>query len=99
VWRPVDRIVAAGTTEVMEICEPLGEIGAAEAAAPFLAQWQAARSAYLGGRFDEARAGFEAAATLRPGDGPCRVLAARCVELSRDGAPAGWDGAWHFDFK
>lgn len=99
VWRPVDRIVAAGTTEVMEICEPLGEIAAAEAEAPFLAQWQAARAAYLAGRFDEARAGFEAAAALRPGDGPCRVLAARCVELSRDGAPAGWDGAWHFDFK
>jgi len=99
VWRPIDRIVAAGTTEAMEICEPLGEADTAEQHAPFLERWLAGRKAYLDGRFDEAAKLFEAAAALRPGDGPCRVLIARCAEFARHGVPAGWDGAWHFAFK
>jgi adenylate cyclase len=99
VWRPIDRIVAAGTTEAMEIYEPLGEIDAAQAHAPFLEHWMAGRAAYIDGRFEEAIGFFEAAAGLRPGDGPCRVLIARCIEFTRRGVPAGWDGAWHFDFK
>jgi adenylate cyclase len=97
-WRHVDRIVAAGTTEVMEICEPLGEIDAA-AHGPFLKHWHGGREAYVGGRFAEAVALFEAAAVLKPGDGPCRVLIERCLEFTRNGVPAGWDGAWHFDLK
>jgi adenylate cyclase len=99
VWRPIDRIVAAGTTEVMEICEPLGEVVEAERHAPFLEHWLAGRTAYVDGRFAEAITFFEAAAALRPGDGPCRVLIARCIAFARDGVPAGWDGAWHFDLK
>jgi adenylate cyclase len=99
-WRRVDRIVAAGTTEVMEICEPLGEAAPDPLAhAPFLKHWHAGREAYVDGRFAEAVALFEAAAALKPGDGPCRVLIARCLEFARNGVPAGWDGAWHFDLK
>jgi adenylate cyclase len=99
VWRPIDRIVAAGTTEVMEICEPLGEAAEAATHAPFLEHWLAGRAAYADGRFVDAVGSFEAAMALRPGDGPCRVLIARCAAFARDGVPAGWDGAWHFDFK
>jgi adenylate cyclase len=99
VWRPIDRIVAAGTTEAMEIFEPLGDAAAAEEHAPFMERWLAGREAYLAGRFDEAIERFKAAAALRHGDGPCRVMIARCGEFASSGLPAGWDGAWHFDRK
>jgi adenylate cyclase len=99
VWRPIDRIVAAGTTEAMEIFEPLCEVAVAAEQAPFMERWLAGREAYLEGRFDDAIARFKAAAALRHGDGPCRVLIARCTEFSRTGLPPGWDGAWHFDQK
>jgi len=99
VWRPIDRIVAAGTTEALEICEPLGEADTAAAHAPFLDHWLAGREAYIDGRFTDAVAFFERAAALRPADGPCRVLIGRCAQFARDGVPAGWDGAWRFDLK
>jgi adenylate cyclase len=99
VWRPIDRIVAAGTTEAMEIFEPLGDAATAEEHAPFMERWLAGREAYLAGRFDEAIERFKAAAALRHGDGPCRVLIARCSEFASGGLPAGWDGAWRFDRK
>ena len=99
VWRPIDRIVAAGTTEAMEIFEPLCEVAVAAEQAPFMERWLAGREAYLEGRFEDAIARFKAAAALRHGDGPCRVMIARCTEFARAGLPAGWDGAWHFDQK
>jgi adenylate cyclase len=99
VWRPIDRIVAAGTTEAMEIFEPLGEGATTDEHAPFMERWLAGREAYVAGRFDDAIARFKAAAALRHGDGPCRVLIARCTEFAGSGLPAGWDGAWHFDRK
>jgi len=99
VWRHIDRIVAAGTTEALEIFEPLGEAAAAEVHAEFLGHWQAGRAAYLDGRFEEAIAAFEAAAAMRPVDGPCRVFIARCTDFARTGLPAGWDGAWRFEQK
>lgn len=99
VWRPVDRIVAAGTTEVHEIHEPMGEIATLPRHAPFLEHWTAARAAYAAGRFEEALAGFRAAAALRPGDGPCAVFIGRCEAFAREAPPAPWDGTWHFDKK
>jgi adenylate cyclase len=99
VWRHIDRIVAVGTTEVLEIFEPLGEASTAEAHAGFLGHWRAGREAYIDGRFDEAIAGFKAAAAMRPDDSPCHVFIARCTNFARTGLPADWDGAWRFDKK
>ena len=100
VWRHIDRVVAAGTTEEREIYQPLGEIDVAGEHAAFLAQWDAARRAYGEGRFEDARAGFHSASLLRPGDRPCEVFVARCESFLRDGGPpAGWDGTWHFNTK
>ena len=99
VWRQIDRIVAAGTTEEHEIHEPMGEIDAAAEHADFLVQWRAGREAYDAGRFDAALAAFQAAAALRPDDGPCRVFVGRCRTFLRDGPPPGWNGTWHFDSK
>jgi adenylate cyclase len=99
VWRHIDRIVPAGTTEVLEIFEPLGEASTAEAHAEFLGHWQAGRAAYVDGRFEEAVAAFQAAAALRPTDGPCRLFIGRCADFAHAGLPIGWDGAWRFDKK
>lgn len=98
-WRHIDRIVAAGTTEAHEIYEPLGEIDESDRHSEFLARWRCGHAAYDAGRFEEALAGFRAAAVLRPDDGPIRVFVARCTAFLRDGTPPGWDGAWHFDRK
>jgi adenylate cyclase len=99
VWRHVDRIVAAGTTEALEIYEPLGEAASASEHAELLRHWSAGRQAYVEGRFEEAIGCFKRAEAQRPGDGPCRVFIARCTEFARTGLPAGWDGAWHYDRK
>jgi len=101
VWRHVDRVVPAGTTEALEIYEPLAERSEATAAAhaAFLSVWEAGRVAYAEGKFADAIAGFEAAAALRPGDGPCRTMIGRCAKFMQDGAPADWDGVWRFDKK
>jgi adenylate cyclase len=99
VWRPIDRIVAAGTTEQHEIHEPLGEIDSAPLHAELLAQWEAGCAAYGEGRFEAALACFRATASLRPGDGPSRVFIERCTAFLRDGTPRDWDGIWHFDRK
>ena len=99
VWRHIDRIVAAGTTEVMEIYEPLGLADGAATHEAFLDRWRQGHSAYYEGRFDAALEGFRAAQALRPHDAPCRVFIARCTELVEKGMPSDWDGAWHFDKK
>ena len=99
VWRHIDRIVAAGTTETHDIHEPLCEIEGAAGHAELLAHWRAGRVAYDEGRFDAAIVAFAAAAIVRPGDGPCRVFIERCTEFVRSGKPAGWNGVWHFDRK
>jgi adenylate cyclase len=99
VWRPIDRIVAAGTTEQHEIHEPLGEIESAPQHAELLAQWAAGRAAYRDGRFDAALACFRATVSLKPGDGPSRVFIERCTAFLREGTPPDWDGIWHFDRK
>ncbi|MGD9884099.1 MAG: adenylate/guanylate cyclase domain-containing protein [Reyranella sp.] len=98
-WRHIDRIVAAGTTEAHDIYEPLGEEGDAVRHSGFLAQWRCSHAAYDAGRFEEALAGFRAISAMRPDDGPSRVFIDRCTAFLRDGMPPGWDGAWHFDRK
>ncbi len=98
VWRPVDRGIAVGTTEVLEIYELRGlEADATETA--FLERWAQGRSAYDDQRFAEAVLHFTQATELRPDDGPSRVFIQRCEEFLRDGVPDGWTGAWHFNVK
>ena len=77
----------------------MGEISTAAEHAEFLELWRTAHEAYDKGCFEQALADFKAAQGLRPDDAPCRTFIARCTDLVRDGLPAGWDGAWHFDKK
>ena len=99
VWRRIDRVIAAGTTEALDVYEPLGELESADHHVEFLAKWNEGRAAYGQGRFEMALAGFKAAAALRPQDGPSRVFIERCQAFLRDGTPAGWDGTWRFETK
>jgi adenylate cyclase len=101
VWRHIDRVVPAGTTEALDIYEPLGEGGdpSTHDVAAFLTRWDAARTAYGDGRFGAALAGFEEAAILKPEDGPCQTMIERCTWLARSDPPDGWDGTWHFERK
>jgi len=99
VWRPIDRVIAVGTTEAHDIYEPLGEAGSRAQHAAFLVEWERGRTAYVAGRFEEGAAAFRAAAAMREEDAPCRVFIARCETFLRDGAPVDWDGTWHMDRK
>lgn len=99
VWRHIDRVVAVGTTEAHDVYEPMGEAASRAEHADFLAAWEKAREAYVQGRFEEALAGFRAAAALREADPPCQVFIGRCENFLHDGVPAGWDGTWHMDRK
>jgi adenylate cyclase len=99
VWRSIDRIVAAGTTEALDIHEPLGGIEQADRQAPLLARWQIARAAYAEGRFVEASDAFQAVLALKPDDGPSRAFIRRCTDLAAVAPPPDWDGVWHFDRK
>lgn len=99
VWRHVDRVVAAGTTEALDIHEPLGEMVEARTHEAFLRCWRSARENYEAGRFDAALEGFLSAQALRPDDGPCLAFIKRCRGLMKEGMPDDWDGAWHFDRK
>src|SRR5882757_11338069 len=60
VWRHVDRVVPAGTTEALEVYEPLAERSeaTAETHAAFLSIWDAGRVAYAEGKFADALACF-----------------------------------------
>lgn len=99
VWRHIDRVVAVGTTEAHDVYEPMGENASRAGHATFLAAWEKAREAYVGGRFEEALAGFKAASAIRGQDVPCRVFIGRCEKFLRDGVPAAWDGTWYMDRK
>ena len=99
VWRPIDRVVAVGTTEPHDVYEPMGEAASRAEHAAFLVTWEKAREAYVAGRFEEALAGFRSAAAMREEDPPCHVFIGRCETFLREGAPAGWDGTWYMDRK
>jgi len=98
-WRHIDRVVAAGTTETHDVYEPLGELPSAAQHAEFLGQWKEGRAAYEQGRFKAALSCFEATLALREDDGPSQLFSERCKAFLRDGTPPGWDGTWRFESK
>ena len=98
-WRHIDRVVAAGTTETHDVYEPLGELPSAAQHAEFLDKWKEGRAAYEQGCFKSALSSFEATLALRPDDGPSQVFIERCKAFLRDGPSPGWDGTWRFESK
>jgi adenylate cyclase len=57
-----------------------------------------ALAAYRAARWDEARAAFNAALEIFPGDGPSLAMLARTDRLAAN-PPADWDGSWQMEHK
>jgi hypothetical protein len=56
--------------------------------------YEYALAAYFARRFDEAAAGFHAAARARPGDKAAEAMAWRAEQLAIDQPPPEWDGVY-----
>ena len=88
-FRSVDLVRVKGKSRGVAVFELVGradDLSAEDRA--FLAGWEAAVADYRAGRRDQARAGFEAALSARPGDGPARLY----LERAAAPLPEGWDG-------
>ncbi|MBE2179258.1 MAG: adenylate/guanylate cyclase domain-containing protein [Chthoniobacterales bacterium] len=89
VFRALDRILVAGNSEPVEVCDLLahGE-EAVKAGAVRVAAYASARELYLAARWTEAREAFMAAAQHEPfpdRKNPCVVMAARCGVFASSG--------------
>lgn len=98
IWRQIDCVVPAGTSETLDVFELLAETADTDVD-DFLGAWNDARAAYVRGAFAEAITLFESAAGKRPDDGPCSVMIERCRKLLEAPSRTHWDGIWHFDAK
>src|SRR5262249_52579965 len=68
-WRRLDRVAVVGRSEGTDVFELLGEVGTVpEELLQARAAYESALAAYFARRFDEAAAGFRAAAKGRPND-------------------------------
>ena len=98
--REVDRLAVAGQAAPQTIFEVMGRAGALTAAHENLrSHYAEGLSAYRARRFDEARAAFNAALEVVPGDGPSRALLARITRFEANPPDQGWDGAWRLEQK
>ncbi|CUT15688.1 Adenylate cyclase EC 4611 [Bradyrhizobium sp.] len=98
--REVDRLAVAGQSAAQTIFEVMGRAGALTAAHESLrSHYAGGLAAYRARRFDEARAGFNAALEAVPGDGPSRAMLARIAQFEANPPGEGWDGAWRLEQK
>ena len=103
-WRELDRVVPAGTAQIVDIYELMGEKDAAGSAEDaqqkeLLARWSEALAAYKSGDMARASAAFDALEKDFPGDGPSQTFAARCLTYLERGLPKDWNGVTVFDQK
>jgi adenylate cyclase len=92
-WRRLDRVAVVGRTEPTPVYELLGEVG--RVAPTVLAardRYEAALEAYFAQRFEEAIAGFGAAAELRPTDRAATTMAQRAGNLQAYSPGPDWNG-------
>ncbi|SRR5579884_3667224 len=94
-WRRLDRVAVVGRREGTDVYELLGERGTV---APEVLEardrYESALAAYYARRFDDAAAGFRAAADAWPGDKAAAVMARRADDLSGYPPPADWTGVF-----
>jgi adenylate cyclase len=98
--REIDRLTVVGQSvpqNVFEVMSRSGEL------TPELRQlrtrYGAALAAYRTMRWDEAKAAFNSALEISPGDGPSLALLERIDQLAANPPPADWDGAWQMEHK
>jgi adenylate cyclase len=103
-FRPIDRVVPAGTSQAVELFELLGSRGdgpdaASETAVTLCARWSEAIEAYRQRDWREALRQFNAFANAYPDDGVVLIYTARCMAFLDAPPTASWDGAEHFKSK
>jgi adenylate cyclase len=98
--REVDRVTVVGQSAPQTILEVMARSGELTPQQGLLrTRYAEALAAYRGMRWDDAKAGFNAALEISPGDGPSLALLARIDRLTADPPPADWDGAWRMEHK
>jgi adenylate cyclase len=98
--REIDRVVVLGQSQPQVIFEIMGRRGELASNAMLLrTRYAEGLTAYRAGRWDEARAAFNAGLAAVPGDGPSMMLVKRIDDLQKNGPPANWDGSWRLDRK
>jgi class 3 adenylate cyclase len=98
--REIDHVVVLGQSQPQVIFEIMGRRGELEPNAMQLrTRYEEGLTAYRAGRWDEARAAFNAGLAAVPGDGPSTMLLKRIDDLQKNGPPANWDGSWRLDSK
>jgi len=95
VFRRIDRVAVKGKSRAVDIHELVGRAGdpAAEARRSAIARHELALAAAFERRFVEALS-LLGDVDVTGGDGPARVLAARCHAWMANPPPADWDGTW-----
>jgi adenylate cyclase len=94
-WRRLDRVAVVGRHEGTDVYELLGETGAVpEEMRRAREAYESALAGYFARRFDEAAAGFHAAARLRPHDKAAEMMARRAEQLAIYQPPPTWDGVY-----
>ena len=93
--REIDSVVVLGQSQPQVIFEIMGRRGElASNAMQLRARYEEGLTAYRAGRWDEARAAFNAGLAAVPGDEFSMVLLKRIDDLQKNGPPANWDGSW-----
>jgi len=97
--REIDRLTVVGQSmpqTVFEIMSRGGELTPQQR--QLRTRYTEALAAYRAARWAEARAAFNSALEISPGDGPSLALLARIDHLEKN-PPPGWDGSWQMEHK
>jgi class 3 adenylate cyclase len=98
--REIDRLTVIGQTVPQTIFEVMARSGELTPQQRQLrTRYTEALAAYRAMRWDEAKAGFNAALEISPGDGPSLALLARIDHFVANPPAADWDGAWQMEHK
>ena len=98
--REIDRLTVIGQTMQQTIFEVMARSGELTPQQRQLrTRYAEALTAYRATRWDEAKAGFNSALEISPGDGPSLALLARSDYFAANPPAADWDGAWRMEHK
>ena len=97
--REIDRLSVLGQSTAQTIFEVMARSGElSPQQAQLRTRYADGLAAYRAGRWDAARAAFNAALEASPGDGPALALLSRIDQLAAN-PPPDWDGVWQMDHK
>ena len=98
--REIDRLTVVGQSVPQTIFEVMARSGElAPQQRQLRTRYAEALAAYRAARWDEAKAGFNAALEISPGDGPSLALLGRIDQFAANPPASDWDGAWQMEHK